>query len=103
MLIQNLHITIQKVTRTIKAKIEAKLGQDLLLQVLNVLSRERALLRANQIIVSKDHVLIVWQLRLFELGSNQKAGAGEQVHVSRFVVLWSNACKESIHNAYTLK
>lgn len=44
----------------VEAKVKAKLDQNLLLQVLYVLSRECALLLTYQFIVSKDHILVVW-------------------------------------------
>lgn len=72
MLIQNAHIAIEEVAWAVEIEIEAELHQNLILQVFDILPSERALGLTNQLIVCIDHVLIVWKLRLFELGGNQK-------------------------------
>ena len=72
MLVENAHVAIEEVTWAVEVEIEAELHQYLMLQVFNILPRERALRLTDQLIVSIDHVLIVRKLRLFELGGNEK-------------------------------
>ena len=72
MLVQDAHVAIQEVTRAVEVEIEAELHQYLMLQVFDVLPRERALRLTDQLVVGINHVLIVGKLRLFELRGNQK-------------------------------
>ena len=102
MLTENVEETIEEVARAIESEVEAQGNEDMLLHTLDVCLGHCTLLLSCQLIVTVDHVLVVWELGLLEFGGEKKAGAGQQVHLCGIeTTVGNDSCEVPIHDIYS--
>lgn len=98
MLIQNSDIPIEEVPWAAEVEVEAELDKDFLFHGLDVGLSHRTLLLPFQVVVSINHILIVWYLWLLQLGSDQQAGTGQKVQVLGADVPVTSHGEVSVHD-----